>query len=34
MVGIFTTTDLAVGRHVESLAEDILLHFWATVLVE
>ena len=34
MVRMFTTTDLAVGRHIESLAKDILLHFRATVLVE
>jgi hypothetical protein len=27
-------TDLAVGRHIESLTKDILLHFWTTVLVE
>lgn len=33
-VRIFTSTDLAVGRHIESLAKDILLHFWATVLIE
>jgi hypothetical protein len=34
MVRIFTTTDLAVGRHIESLAKNILLHFWTAVLVE
>src|SRR6266403_1679203 len=30
----FGATNLAVGRHVESLAEDIFLHFGTTVLVE
>jgi hypothetical protein len=34
MVRIFTTTDLAVGRHIESLTKDILLHFRTAVLVE
>ena len=34
VVHIYTTTDLGVGRHIESLTKDILLHFWTAVLVE
>ena len=30
----FTTTCLAIGRHIESLAKDILLHFGVTVIIE